>query len=455
MFHGGKRAENEHSYQAKPMAKITPFTNEETTSPFGMQNEEEMGASGAVGGDRPLENRNKELLMYLRNYELNHKSPSLKPRGLSNRSNWCFVNAILQALVACPPFFNFMKFLPFSDKDMTTDYPILRSVWEFVKDIETMINFPKLNRRDKGKKNEDLPLTKTFEAASVYNMLLELNTDTFKVVEGRQEDAEEFLTFLLNGLSDDVTAVFKTDETEEKVEEDVQEEDDNEEEWKEVGRNNKSCITRKQDSDKTPLSSMFQGQIRSCVQHSAGEPTATLQPFFTLQLDIQSASVGSVGEALSSNFATERLDGYIDAATKQEVEASRSLSLEDLPPVLILHMKRFLYDTSSGGSQKLSKTIDFPVDLEIPREILSPASKGKFPGKQRQYKLFGVVYHNGSEATKGHYVTDVYHTGLATWLRCDDSSVRSVTEGAVLSHATNSVPYILFYRRGDTMMGKG
>lgn len=231
---------------------------------------------------------------------------------------------------------------------------------------------------------------------------------------------------------------------------------DDHDEWKEVGPKNKSWITRRQQTMgvKTPISDMFQGQIRSCVQPSTGEPTATLQPFFTLQLDIQNPTVHTVSAALASNFATEPLDGYICPNTKKEVDADRNMSLSHLPPILILHLKRFLYDESSSqGCQKLLKKVDFPVDLEVPREILAPTVKSKYPGKQRQYKLFGVVYHNGCEATKGHYVSDVYHTGLATWLRCDDSLVKAVNESQVLQHSTNSVPYILFYRRGDTMVG--
>lgn len=119
--------------------------------------------------------------------------------------------------------------------------------------------------------------------------------------------------------------------------------------------------------------------------------------------------------------------------------------------MLILHLKRFIYDeTSSAGCQKLLKNIDFPVDLEIPRDILSSNSKNKYHNKQRSYKLFAVVYHNGKEASLGHYVTDVYHAGLG-WLHCDDSLIKSMTENMVLAHSANSVPYILFYRRGDTM----
>ena len=48
------------------------------------------------------------------------------------------------------------------------------------------------------------------------------------------------------------------------------------------------------------------------------------------------------------------------------------------------------------------KQVEFSVDLEIGRDILSQPSKSKYTSKQRQYKLFGAVYHNGREATKGH-----------------------------------------------------
>lgn len=38
--------------------------------------------------------------------------------------------------------------------------------------------------------------------------------------------------------------------------------------------------------------------------------------------------------------------------------------MEELPPVLVLHLKRFVFE-KTGGCQKLTKNIDYPVDLEI------------------------------------------------------------------------------------------
>jgi ubiquitin carboxyl-terminal hydrolase 10 len=47
-----------------------------------------------------------------------------------------------------------------------------------------------------------------------------------------------------------------------------------------------------------------------------------------------------------------------------QIEISRRVTLEELPPVLVLHLKRFVFE-KTGGCQKLSKNIDYPVDLEI------------------------------------------------------------------------------------------
>lgn len=81
-------------------------------------------------------------------------------------------------------------------------------------------------------------------------------------------------------------------------------------------------------------------------------------------------------------------------------------------------------------------------------EILSTK---KYTAKQRSYRLHAVVYHDGREATKGHYIADVFHTGYNVWLRYDDNSVRIATENLVLQPRPPRVPYLLFYKRTDTI----
>jgi ubiquitin carboxyl-terminal hydrolase 10 len=190
---------------------------------------------------------------------------------------------------------------------------------------------------------------------------------------------------------------------------------------------------------------------RSCVKVEGKDSSATLQPFYTLQLDIQDPAVHSVTDALQANFASEKLDGFVCGKTKLEVEATRSNSLEELPPVLILHMKRFVYDGATGGVQKVMKQVEFGAELEVSKAVLSAECRAATSARQRQYRLYSVVCHNGREATKGHYVTDVFHPGYATWLHCDDGTVQPTAEELVLAPSASSTPYILFYRRGDTL----
>lgn len=47
------------------------------------------------------------------------------------------------------------------------------------------------------------------------------------------------------------------------------------------------------------------------------------------------------------------------------VDASQLVLIESLPPVLILHMKRFCYDTKVGGVVKVGKHVAFAPELDV------------------------------------------------------------------------------------------
>ena len=314
---------NVNTATVKPMARIQPYSeqNETNKTNDAIKVKNDHGVSHIKKHNNP---HDLEMAKFFQNFGMNHRSSMIKPRGLSNRNNWCFVNAILQALVACPTFYNLVKSLPEEPMKKASMAKYTKAIHGFVSEFTPLDHFPKLNRRDKGKKNEDLPVGMTFEASSIFQLLLSLNSDTFKVEEGRQEDAEEFLTFLLNELNDEMLGLIKLlfiDEEEEEaananhneVTEHNNANDDENDEWHEVGVKNRSLLTRRVGSSngslKSPLGSIFQGQLQSCVQLSNGEPTATLQPFFTLPLDIQSAKIKNVSDALIHNFTSEDLQG--------------------------------------------------------------------------------------------------------------------------------------------------
>ena len=54
-------------------------------------------------------------------------------------------------------------------------------------------------------------------------------------------------------------------------------------------------------------------------------------------------------------------------------EASQQVLIEVLPPVLVLHLKRFLYDVVAGSIVKFSKPVQFAPELEIPLGTSSPS----------------------------------------------------------------------------------
>lgn len=371
-------------------------------------------------------------------HQLDHsfKKVLIRPRGLINRRNWCYINATLQALLACPPFYTLLRDLPLlggveRGKSAT---PIIDSMVKVAQEFE-QFDSPK----------EELSPGQPFQPDFIYDMLRDLKSDCLK---GQQEDAEEFLSFILNGMQEEMAKIMKNYEkknnlnmnTETKENGDASE---SEEEWQVIGSKHKGMVTRKVAEHKTPISDLFGGQIKSFLTTSGNKTSASIQPFFTLQLDIQSEKVTTVLEALKEMAVKEPIQGYTCAKTKQEVEAYSHIALQKLPPILILHLKRFVYN-KNGGCKKVMKKTDYPVELELTKDLFS--SDVKKNQRMRLYKLFAVMYHDGEEAVKGHYISDVYNHGSQTWVRCDDRTISVVSEDDVLSHSPPRVPYLLFYQ---------
>ena len=193
----------------KPTARIPPFS---TTPP-----EPEAGSNGT---DNLLQHRLK-IGKYLKNYELNHTSAALMPRGLTNKSNWCFVNAILQALLACPTFYNLLKNLPY-EMEGNIDYnisisttPMLDTMVGLVKEFRPLKIFGRhpLQKKDRLSSRQDIQSDCAIEPTKVYNVLLkssqwrEESDNVGGVGEERQQDAEEFLSHLLNILDEEMRSL--------------------------------------------------------------------------------------------------------------------------------------------------------------------------------------------------------------------------------------------------------
>ncbi|XP_032830745.2 ubiquitin carboxyl-terminal hydrolase 10 isoform X2 [Petromyzon marinus] len=427
---------------------------------------------------------------------LSYKPVSVQPRGLINRGNWCYINSTLQVLVACVPLYHLLRALPlYGDGERPVSAtPMLDAFIRLMKEYGSMLPPSKPKTAGPPEKSKDLRVGSPFEPAFIYKLLSIVKSSLCD--KGRQEDAEEFLGFVINGLHDEMLSLRRLDSADGAATNGVAsdgassdgwpegdaeagsggprgahgngrglqledsdghgqrannekggEEEEEEEEWEQVGPRNRSAITRSAEFVRSPITDIFGGCIRSAVYQAGVKESATLQPFFTLPLDVSAERVWTLRDALEGLVAREAVQGYT-TKNRQEVEVCRRITLEELPPVLVLHLKRFVYD-KTGGSQKLLKAIDYPLELEISKDLLSPIAKVKLSKGQRSYRLFAVTCHHGGTAAGGHYTTDVQHAGLGLWLHYDDQGVRPTALSAVLKPVLPRTAYLLYYRRAD------
>ena len=217
--------------------------------------------------------------------------------------------------------------------------------------------------------------------------------------------------------------------------------------WLEVGPKQKAAITRSSGSPAvpTPVTKIFGGKLRSEFRVPGLKNSVTLEPYKPLQLDIGAPQVSSITDALKNLTRSETLSGEFNSP-RGGTTATKQVFIETLPPVLILHLKRFQYD-SSGGTQKIWKRVGYPLELEIPKEVFPPSKRGAMSARGAsglpKYRLISVVYHHGKNATGGHYTVDVRRQEGREWIRMDDTVIRRVRSEDVAHGGAEEDPKVL------------
>uniref|UniRef100_A0A8C9D0M6 ubiquitinyl hydrolase 1 n=1 Tax=Panthera leo TaxID=9689 RepID=A0A8C9D0M6_PANLE len=114
-------------------------------------------------------------------------------------------------------------------------------------------------------------------------------------------------------------------------------------------------------------------------------------------------------------------------------DSLKKIEIWKLPPVLLVHLKRFSYD--GRWKQKLQTSVDFPLEnLDLSQYVIGPKNNLK------KYNLFSVSNHYGG-LDGGHYTAYCKNAARQRWFKFDDHEVSDIS----ISSVKSSAAYILFY----------
>ncbi|CAF1407064.1 unnamed protein product [Rotaria sp. Silwood1] len=181
----------------------------------------------------------------------------------------------------------------------------------------------------------------------------------------------------------------------------------------------------------------------SVFKSSTGDQDVTLQQ--CLQLFIEPEVLGPDDKWYCPNC-------------KEHIQAEKKMSIWRLPPILIIHLKRFKYNQyssfgyMSSSREKIDTTVKFPIhDLNMAPYCSSIIEEDQHNDNlsQPRYDLFGIINHRGS-AWFGHYTSyarllafnDSAKTEIG-WRHFDDQYVSTLGN---VKDLVRSDAYVLFYR---------
>ena len=226
-------------------------------------------------------------------------------------------------------------------------------------------------------------------------------------MHGRQEDAHEFLIYLLESLQKCYLLSCRSKE-------------------------NSSLDSYSMET--TPFNQIFGGYMRQDIVCLQGyHKSTTLQHFTDLQLEIPQAD--RIDDALREYFRRESFGQgenlYMCETCREKVPAFKQLEIERPPLVLCIQLKRF----NTRGVK-----IDRPIKLKRKLSMSQHVRQASARGINVEYRLVSVINHHGHSAKNGHYTCNGL-AGNGNFYTFNDSSVLPIS----LSDALNSPAYIIFY----------
>ncbi|CAH2315305.1 ubiquitin carboxyl-terminal hydrolase 12-like isoform X1 [Pelobates cultripes] len=300
--------------------------------------------------------------------------------GLVNFGNTCYCNSVLQALYFCRPFRE--KVLAYKVQPRKKE-SLLTCLADLFNSIATQ-----------KKKVGVIPPKKFISRLRKENELF----DNYM-----QQDAHEFLNYLLNTIAD----LLQEEKKQEKQNGKLQ---------------NGSLEAPEPDKpDLTWVHEIFQGTLTNETRCLNCEAVSSKdEDFLDLSVDVEQNT--SITHCLRGFSNTETLCSeykYYCEQCRSKQEAQKRMRVKKLPMILALHLKRFKYMDQLHRYTKLSYRVVFPLELRLFN------TSGDATNPERMYDLVAVVVHCGSGPNRGHYITIVKSHGF--WLLFDDDIVEFST----------------------------
>ncbi|XP_078055255.1 ubiquitin carboxyl-terminal hydrolase 2a isoform X2 [Mustelus asterias] len=329
--------------------------------------------------------------------------------GLRNLGNTCFMNSILQCL---------------SNTRELRDYCIQNT---YRRDLNNRSRTNTALMEEFAKLLQALWTSSTNDPISPSEFKTQIQKYAPRFVGYNQQDAQEFLRFLLDGLHNEVNRVLVRSKA---TVEDLDHLLDDEK-----GRRMWKKYLEREDSR---IVDLFVGQLKSSLTcGECGYCSTVFDPFWDLSLPISKKGYSEVSLMDCIRLFTKEdvLDGDEKPTCyrcKVRRKCTKKFTIQKFPKILVLHLKRF--SEARIRTSKLSTFVNFPLkDLDL-REFSSENNV------HAVYNLYAVSNHSGT-TMGGHYTAYCKNPQSAEWYNYNDSRVTPMSS----SQIRTSDAYVLFY----------